>query len=378
MLMAEIPGDDRYDAPLAELLEMVDILVGLQRRWAGREAELLALGLPDWRAGPLADAIGDVVERAGPELTQDVRAALGAFVADLPRRFAAIECLWAPRRSRARRFPPGNVRGAPGRLVLLDWGDGGVGHPLLDQPAFLTRIDGSSVGPGSRDVASRLAAAVPGSDPDRAARLLAPVAAARQAVIYRRFLDNIEPSEHAYHVADVPDWLRRTADLLAAEQTAPIRRVAGDHLAGPPTLVVRRYTAPKGVPSVPQSDLPIAELRAYTPALDVPADLDTFWASTLAEARTHDLGVTCTPVETGLTVVDTFDVPMPALAGRRSGPGCTSRRPNGTVPGGRGVLGYGGGRGLPTNGSCRRPLAIGPPHHGYPRPGLGVVRGRHA
>ena len=61
----------------------------------------------------------------------------------------------------------------------------------------------------------------PGSDPDRAARLLAPVAAARQAVIYRRFLDNIEPSEHAYHAADVPDWLRRTADLLAVEQTAP-------------------------------------------------------------------------------------------------------------------------------------------------------------
>ncbi|MBA2315026.1 MAG: aminoglycoside phosphotransferase family protein, partial [Chloroflexi bacterium] len=56
-------------------------------------------------------------------------------------------------------------------------------------------------------------AAVPGSDPDRAATLLAPVAAARQAHIYRKFLDNIEPSEHPYHAADPADWLRRAAEL---------------------------------------------------------------------------------------------------------------------------------------------------------------------
>ena len=51
------------------------------------------------------------------------------------------------------------------------------------------------------------------SDPARAAQLLAPVAAARQAVIYRMFLDNIEPSEHVYHAGDPATWLRRTAEL---------------------------------------------------------------------------------------------------------------------------------------------------------------------
>jgi hypothetical protein len=55
---------------------------------------------------------------------------------------------------------------------------------------------------------------LPGSDPDRAAELLAPVAAARQAVIYQKFLDGIEPSEHPYHRDDPANWLRAAAEML--------------------------------------------------------------------------------------------------------------------------------------------------------------------
>jgi hypothetical protein len=57
--------------------------------------------------------------------------------------------------------------------------------------------------------------AVPGSDPERAATFLAPIAAARQAVIYQEFLDAIEPSEHSSHRQDPADWLARTAALAA-------------------------------------------------------------------------------------------------------------------------------------------------------------------
>jgi hypothetical protein len=59
---------------------------------------------------------------------------------------------------------------------------------------------------------------VPGSDPERAAMLIAPVAAARQAVIYQVFLDGIEPSEHPYHAPDPADWLTRTARLARANR----------------------------------------------------------------------------------------------------------------------------------------------------------------
>jgi len=47
MLLAEIAGEDLHAAELPLLLEMVDRLVELQRRWGDHVKELLALGLPE-------------------------------------------------------------------------------------------------------------------------------------------------------------------------------------------------------------------------------------------------------------------------------------------------------------------------------------------
>ena len=217
MLFAEIAGEDQYGATGPVLLEMVDMLVDIQAGWLGRTGELAALGLPDWRA--TSSPVPSPTSSSGRRLT--CRGADRADARDIRRRRCAI----ASRRSRHAGIPdglvhgdfhPGNVRGEPGRLVLLDWGDSGIGHPLLDEPAFLSRIEPADV-PSAR---GRWHAAWRRRFPDQTRTehrmLLAPVAAARQAVIYRRFLDNIEPSEQAYHQADVPDWLRRTADILAA------------------------------------------------------------------------------------------------------------------------------------------------------------------
>jgi cephalosporin-C deacetylase len=99
---------------------------------------------------------------------------------------------------------------------------------------------------------------------------------------------------------------------------------------------------------VAQSDLPLDDLRAYNPALPVPDDLDAFWAETLDAARRHDLSVTCTPVDNGLAVIDTFDVTYAGFGGSpirawlhlpigRSAP----------LPAVVEYIGYGGGRGLP-------------------------------
>jgi aminoglycoside phosphotransferase (APT) family kinase protein len=113
-------------------------------------------------------------------------------------------------------FHPANLRGMDDRLVLLDWGDCGVGHPLLDQAAFLDRVPGSEQSI-VRDEWSRLwREAVPGSEPGRAALLLKPVAALRQALIYRSFLDAIEPDERIYHAADPAIWLVRAAESMDA------------------------------------------------------------------------------------------------------------------------------------------------------------------
>ena len=96
-----------------------------------------------------------------------------------------------------------------------------------------------------------------------------------------------------------------------------------------------------------QFDLPIDELRAYRPALSVPTDLDGFWASTLLEARSHDLAATFSPVDSGLTLVSTFDV---TFAGYGGSPvrawlqlPANARAPLAAVVE---FIGYGGGRGL--------------------------------
>ncbi len=99
---------------------------------------------------------------------------------------------------------------------------------------------------------------------------------------------------------------------------------------------------------MPFFDLPLDELRAYAPELPEPVDLDAFWASTLAETRSHDLAATFEPVATGLAVIDTFDVTFAGFGGaplkgwlhRPVGAG-------GRLPAVVEYLGYGGGRGLP-------------------------------
>jgi Ser/Thr protein kinase RdoA (MazF antagonist) len=214
MLLAEIPGEDLYDADESQLLAMLRLLIGLQRSQLGQTERLRALGLPDWRATPLMASIADVVERTADELEAETRRGLEAFVRSLPRRFADLAACGLADTLVHGDFHPGNFRGRDGIVTLLDWGDSGIGHPLLDQAAFLDRVPVDLREAISAQWAELWRRAAPGSDPARAAALLAPLAAARQAVVYRRFLDNIEPAEQAYHRSDPAVWLQRTVELL--------------------------------------------------------------------------------------------------------------------------------------------------------------------
>src|SRR6185295_6767078 len=223
MLLAEIVGGDLYDADPPQLLQMVELLVGLQRSWSGRTAELLALGLPDWRAPALGASIASAIERTADELSADDRAILMAFLRGLPARFAGVAACGLPDTLVHGDFHPGNFRGDGRALTLLDWGDSGVGHPLLDQPAFLDPIPDTAVAAVRAHWSQQWRDAVPGSDPARASVLLAPIAAARQAVIYRRFLDNIEPAEQRYHRADPAKWLNRAAALVREDERGASR-----------------------------------------------------------------------------------------------------------------------------------------------------------
>ena len=100
MLLAEIVGEDLYAAGLPLQREMVNLLVDLQRLWADRVAELLALGLPDWRAPALAAAIADVIDRMRDEISPRIGSRSRVLCADSPVgsmrwRLAAFETRWS-------------------------------------------------------------------------------------------------------------------------------------------------------------------------------------------------------------------------------------------------------------------------------------------
>jgi hypothetical protein len=146
-----------------------------------------------------------------------VEAGLDRLVAGLDERWDEIESCGLPDTLVHGDFHQGNLRSA-GRdhLVLLDWGDCGIGQPMLDQPAFLERLPEPDRQVAREHWARRWREEVPGCEPDRAAVLLAPVGALRQALIYQVFLDGIEPDERIYHAPDPPVWLARAATLAGA------------------------------------------------------------------------------------------------------------------------------------------------------------------
>ena len=214
ILLREIPGQDMYEADLPALMTMAEILTRLQAEWADRVDELAVMNIPDWREKPLSRLIAAAVNRGGPELDADERAALGDFVRTLPQRFAAVAACGLTDTLVHGDFHPGNVRGQDGKFTILDWGDSGIGHPMLDQAAFLERIDAKNADTLRAHWNAQYLKYAPGADPARASILFAPIAAARQAVIYYNFIDNIEPAERVYHHGDPAEWLKKTAALL--------------------------------------------------------------------------------------------------------------------------------------------------------------------
>ena len=217
-LMRAMPGVEQYEAPVDVLQRVINRLVPLQYGMAARVEDVLAAGAPDWREGPLTTAIADVFERHAHELAPADMACVAQLISELPQRFAEVRASGVPDTLVHGDCHPGNVRidDETGALVIFDWGDSGVGCPLLDYPALASQSGADAVPIVQRMLCTAWRAAVPGCDPERALRAIEPIAALRQATIYRKFLDNIERAEHIYHADDPRMWLTRASRLFGS------------------------------------------------------------------------------------------------------------------------------------------------------------------
>jgi cephalosporin-C deacetylase len=104
------------------------------------------------------------------------------------------------------------------------------------------------------------------------------------------------------------------------------------------------------VDRMPRTDMSARELRAYAPTLSEPADLDTFWAGSLTEARRVPLAASFSPIDTGLRTLDSYDVTFCGYGGATVRawlhlPAYWSSRDD-RLPAVVQYQGYGGGRGL--------------------------------
>ncbi len=204
VLLAALPGEDGYRASEAEQVAMIATLVDIQATTVDRVDELVSAGVPDLRAPALATELAALVERVAPD-----RPALIELVDGLERRLDEVAGA-SPPDSLVHGDPhPGNARRLVEPPVWFDWGDAFVGNPLLDLAAT-HRLSPVAVDAWLAALVDRW----PGCDPRRALDLLAPVAMLRQAWVYQRFLDGIEPTEHIYHRDDVGEAIDATEALL--------------------------------------------------------------------------------------------------------------------------------------------------------------------
>ena len=217
-LLEDVRGVDQYRAPTERHAVMIDALVALQAGAVDRVDDILAAGAPDWRAAPFAVAAADVVERGSGGVDADERRALDQLVADLDDRFRALAECGIPDTFVHGDFHTGNVRWTDTGPVIFDWGDCGIGNPLLDLPPFDRNLAAEHRPAARSRWIQQWTAHAPGSDAARAVALVEPIAVLRLAIVYQRFLDGIEQTERRYHETDVPQQLRDAARRAREER----------------------------------------------------------------------------------------------------------------------------------------------------------------
>jgi cephalosporin-C deacetylase len=97
-------------------------------------------------------------------------------------------------------------------------------------------------------------------------------------------------------------------------------------------------------------DMTLDEMQRYLPDRNEPADFDLFWAQTLEDTRKHPLNAKFEPVNSGLKLVENFDVTYNGYGGQPiKGWFILPKQRSGKLPCVVEYIGYGGGRGLVTD-----------------------------
>ncbi|MEV7558570.1 phosphotransferase [Streptomyces sp. NPDC089795] len=225
LLLDRVAGEDLWAPSAEDVVAVVPRLVAAQAALAA-DGRAATAGLRDrtlptlvvhvnalldrleeeWAVSPAADGPEEQVEG---RLTAAELAAARALAGRLPALVAELTACGLPDTLVHGDFHPGNWRSDGTRAVVVDYADSAFGHPALDglRPRqFVTEERWTQI---AEVWALAWREHAPGSAPERALELVAPLFHLAYAVRYQEFLDHIETSERPYHETDPVSEIRR-------------------------------------------------------------------------------------------------------------------------------------------------------------------------
>ena len=196
MLMRELPGTaDGVDRPDAAMRA----LAAIHRAWSGRTPELRALGAHDRRLRALDEELPRIVDLLGGP--PDSVALFRARISELAARMPGETLVHGD-------FHPWNVSVDGDRLVVFDWSDACVAHPLFDLPTFVHVGERLTVDVVEDAYARARDDLDPGSVREAFA-LAYPLACVHHAISYHRIEKALEPADRGLFGNAPREWLDR-------------------------------------------------------------------------------------------------------------------------------------------------------------------------
>ncbi|RZU16065.1 phosphotransferase family enzyme [Kribbella rubisoli] len=211
-LLAHAPGTDCWEPDRASVESVVPRWVAVQAALAEEVDELDAPRLlPD----ELADQVTALIPRV--DLSDDEVSGLVKLVDRLPSIVGELESAGLPISLVHGDFHPGNWRSDGTHRVIVDWADTFVGHPATDIRRLHDFLPAEKREHAREVWSAAWRRELPGCEPLRALRPMSVLGPLMYALMYQRFLDNIEPDERIYHEDDPGICLRSALDMAGCE-----------------------------------------------------------------------------------------------------------------------------------------------------------------
>jgi Phosphotransferase enzyme family len=194
-LLAHAPGIDCWEPDRPTVENVVSRWVAVQAHLAAEVDELRAPWLlPEELATEVERLLG-IVPLSSTAEVEHLLTRLPAIIAELDESGLPVTLVHGD-------FHPGNWRSDGSTRAIVDWADTFIGHPARDIQRLTEWLPDAKRAHAVDVWTSAWKDHIPSSDPHRALAPMTVVGRLLGAVLYQRFLDNIEPAERVYHEDD--------------------------------------------------------------------------------------------------------------------------------------------------------------------------------